>query len=76
MKCVGSALILPITHQNQTYTAMITWIIVFAVLALIFAVLGFGGIARGFASIAKIIFFIFLIVFIITFIMNMTGAGA
>lgn len=52
---------------------MLTWIIVFLVLALIFGVLGFGGIAKGFAKIAKIIFYIFLIVLAVTLIMHLVG---
>jgi uncharacterized membrane protein YtjA (UPF0391 family) len=53
---------------------MLSWAIVFLVVALGAALLGFGGIAGTAAGIAKILFFVFLIVFVISLIMGL-GRG-
>jgi len=42
---------------------MLSWSILFLVVALIAGVLGFGGIASRAAGIARILFFIFLVLF-------------
>ena len=47
---------------------MLSWSVVFFVIAIVAAVFGFTGIAAGAASIAKILFFIFLILFVLSLI--------
>ena len=44
---------------------LLSWTVVFLVIALIAGVFGFGGVASESVGIAKIIFFIFLVLFII-----------
>lgn len=44
---------------------MLSWALVFFIVAIIAAVFGFGGIAAGAATIAQILFFIFLAGFLI-----------
>lgn len=55
---------------------MLSWALVFLVIAIIAAVLGFGGIAASAAGIAKILFFIFLVLFVISAVMGATRRGA
>ncbi|WP_116132074.1 DUF1328 domain-containing protein [Tropicimonas sp. IMCC34043] len=55
---------------------MLTWIIIFLVIALIAGVLGFGGVATTSAGIARILFFVFLVLFIGSLIMHLLGGGA
>ena len=45
---------------------MLSWAIMFLVIALIAAVLGFGGIAGTAAGFAKILFFVFLVMFVVS----------
>lgn len=45
---------------------MLSWTVVFLVIALVAALLGFGGIAGAATGIAKILFFVFLIAFIVS----------
>lgn len=47
---------------------MLSWALVFLVVALIAAVFGFGGIAAGAVQIARILFFIFLVLFVVSLI--------
>ena len=47
---------------------MLTWAIIFFVIALIAAVFGFGGIATASAGIAQILFFVFLVLFAVALI--------
>jgi len=54
---------------------MLSWTLVFLVIAVIAAVLGFGGIAASAAGIAKILFFIFLVLFVISAVMGATRRG-
>lgn len=49
-------------------TFMLTWAVIFFIIAIIAAVFGFGGIAGAATSIAKIIFFIFLVLLVISLI--------
>jgi uncharacterized membrane protein YtjA (UPF0391 family) len=55
---------------------MLTWAIIFLVVAIIAAALGFGGIAHGAATIAKVLFGIFLIVAIVLFLLTVLGVNA
>ena len=48
---------------------MLSWVIIFLVVAIIAAIFGFGGIASAAIGIAKVLFYIFLILFIISLIM-------
>lgn len=52
---------------------MLSWSVVFFVLALIAAFLGFGGIATAAAGIAKFLFFVFLVLFIASFFFRAAG---
>jgi uncharacterized membrane protein YtjA (UPF0391 family) len=54
---------------------MLTWAIVFLVIALIAAVLGFGGIAGASVGIAKILFFVFIAIFLISLIAGLVRRG-
>jgi uncharacterized membrane protein YtjA (UPF0391 family) len=45
---------------------MLSWALLFAMIALIAAVLGFGVVAGTAAWIAKVIFFVFLILFVVS----------
>jgi uncharacterized membrane protein YtjA (UPF0391 family) len=53
--------------------AMLSWVIIFLVVAIIAAIFGFGGIAAGAASIAQILFYIFLVLFVVSLIMTLAG---
>lgn len=55
---------------------MLSWAILFFVLALIAAVFGFGGIASAFAGIAQILFFLFLILFVVSLVVRLVRGGA
>jgi len=47
---------------------MLSWALLFFVVALIAAALGFGGIAGTAVGIAKVLFFVFLVLFILSVI--------
>lgn len=49
---------------------MLSWALMFLVVALVAAVLGFGGIAGTAVSIAKLIFFVAIALFLISAIMH------
>jgi uncharacterized membrane protein YtjA (UPF0391 family) len=56
---------------------MLSWALVFLVIALIAGALGFTGIYLAAAGIAKILFFIFVVLFVISLIMHMVrGRGS
>ena len=50
---------------------MLSWALIFFVVAIIAAVFGFGGIAVAAAGIAKILFFVFIVLFAISLVMSM-----
>lgn len=50
---------------------MLSWAVVFLVVALIAAVLGFGGLAGTAVGIAKLLFFVFLAIFVISLIIGL-----
>lgn len=50
---------------------MLTWVIIFAVIALIAGVLGFGGIAQTSSGIARILFFVCVVLFIGSLVMHL-----
>lgn len=45
---------------------MLSWALMFFIIALIAAGLGFGGVAGAAAGIAKILFFVFLVLFVVS----------
>jgi uncharacterized membrane protein YtjA (UPF0391 family) len=54
---------------------MLSWTLVFLVVAVIAAVFGFGGIAASAAGIAQILFFISLVLFVVSLVMGATRRG-
>lgn len=55
---------------------MLSWALVFFVVAIIAAVFGFGGIAAGATEIAKILFFLFVILFAVSLVVGLVrGRG-
>lgn len=51
---------------------MLSWALIFFVVAIISAVFGFGGIASASAGIAQTLFFLFLVLFIVSLIMGLS----
>ena len=51
--------------------AMLSWAVLFLVIALLAAVFGFTGIAGTAAGMAQILFFIFLVIFLISLVMGL-----
>lgn len=51
-------------------TLMLSWAVVFLIIALVAAVFGFGGIASAAAGIAKFLFFVFVVVFVVLLVMG------
>jgi len=49
---------------------MLSWAVVFFIVAVVAAALGFGGIAGAATGIAKILFFVFLVAFVISLVMG------
>jgi uncharacterized membrane protein YtjA (UPF0391 family) len=64
----------PQGHEQQPKESgrkiMLSWSLVFLVIAIIAAVLGFGGIAGTAAGIAKILFVVFLVIWIISLVLG------
>jgi len=54
---------------------MLSWALIFFVVAIIAAIFGFGGIASASAGIAQILFFIFLVLFAISLVMGLVRRG-
>jgi uncharacterized membrane protein YtjA (UPF0391 family) len=52
---------------------MLSWALVFLVIAIIAALFGFGGIAPASAGIAKILFFVFVIGFLVALIAGLVA---
>ncbi|MBA4793547.1 DUF1328 domain-containing protein [Phenylobacterium sp.] len=50
---------------------MLSWALVFLVVALIAGLLGFTSIAGAAVGVAKILFFVFLVLFVVSAIMHM-----
>ncbi len=51
---------------------MLSWALIFLVVALFAAAFGFGGVAAVSASIAKALFFLFLVLFLVTLVLGLT----
>ncbi|MBX3680913.1 DUF1328 domain-containing protein [Cognatazoarcus halotolerans] len=49
---------------------MLSYAVIFFIIALVAAALGYGGIASSAAGIAKILFFVFLAMAIVSFVLN------
>ncbi len=49
---------------------MLSWALIFLVIALIAGLMGFGVIAGTAAGIAKILFFVFLVLFVLSLLMG------
>lgn len=47
--------------------AILRWVLIFLILALLASLFGFGGTAANFAGIAKILVFVFVILLVISF---------
>jgi len=58
----------PAIHKGDD---MLTWALVFLIVAIIAAVFGFSGIAAASAAIAKILFIIFLVLFVLSLIFGL-----
>jgi uncharacterized membrane protein YtjA (UPF0391 family) len=55
---------------------MLTWALIFFVVAIVAAIFGFGGIAAAAGGIAKILFFVFLALFLISLVVGLArGRG-
>jgi uncharacterized membrane protein YtjA (UPF0391 family) len=52
---------------------MLSWAIVFLIVAIIAAIFGFGGLAGTAVGIAKALFFLFILAFIVSMVMHMRG---
>jgi uncharacterized membrane protein YtjA (UPF0391 family) len=52
--------------QEREGITMLSWAVLFFIIAMIAAVFGFGGIAAGAVGIAKILFFFFLVLFVVS----------
>jgi uncharacterized membrane protein YtjA (UPF0391 family) len=57
------------THRRKE-AVMLSWAVVFLLIALVAAFFGFGGIATASAGIAQILFFVFIALFVIALIAN------
>lgn len=47
---------------------LLSWVVIFLIIAIIAGLFGFSGIAKESTSIARLLFFIFLILFFITWL--------
>jgi len=54
---------------------LLSWVLIFLVVALVAGFFGFGGVANESAWIAKVLFFIFLVLFIIAWMQDMGYMG-
>jgi uncharacterized membrane protein YtjA (UPF0391 family) len=54
---------------------MLSWALVFFVIAIVAALFGFGNIAAGAATIAQILFVIFLVLFLVALIAGLVNSG-
>jgi uncharacterized membrane protein YtjA (UPF0391 family) len=60
-------------RPRQEEVEMLSWALMFLVIAIIAALFGFGGIATASAGIAKILFFVFIVGFLIALIAGLMG---
>lgn len=52
---------------------MLTWVVIFLIIALIAGALGFTGLSSAAGGIAEIIFFFFLILFLVGVVVSVTN---
>lgn len=52
---------------------LLTWALIFFIVAIIAALFGFTGIAAGAMEIARVLFFIFLVIFIVLLVFSFIG---
>lgn len=55
---------------------MLSWALIFLVVAIIAGAFGFRGVASTATGIAKVLFFLFIILFVVLLLMNILGIGA
>ncbi|MBI2742428.1 MAG: DUF1328 domain-containing protein [Chlamydiales bacterium] len=55
---------------------MLSWALIFFIVAIVAAIFGFTGIAQGAISIARILFFLFLVLFLISLVMGLMQSPA
>jgi uncharacterized membrane protein YtjA (UPF0391 family) len=51
---------------EEERNGMLTWALIFLVVALVAGILGFGGVASAATGIARILFVVFLVIFLAT----------
>jgi uncharacterized membrane protein YtjA (UPF0391 family) len=61
--------------RPESRSTMLSWSLLFLVLAIVAGVFGFAGIASMSAGIAKILFFVFLILFLASLLMGRRPKG-
>lgn len=49
---------------------MLSWALIFLLIALIAGLLGFGDIAAAFAGVARVFFFVFIVIFLATLVLS------
>ena len=49
---------------------MLSWALIFFILAIVAALFGFGGLAGAFAGIAEILFFVFIALLVVSLLAN------
>ena len=52
---------------------MLSWALVFLIVAIIAAIFGFGGLAGTAVGMAKALFFLFILAFLVSRVMHMRG---
>jgi uncharacterized membrane protein YtjA (UPF0391 family) len=60
-------------QSNPKNNAMLRWILIFFVVAIIAAVFGFTGIAGAATEIARILFFVFLVLLVLSALVHVLG---
>ncbi|CDZ77989.1 Small integral membrane protein [Legionella massiliensis] len=63
------------TFLNKKEFGMLTWALIFLVVAIIAGLFGFRGIASTAVDIARILFFLFIVIFVVLLILSFFGAG-
>ena len=54
---------------------LLSWVVIFLVLALVAGFFGFSGVAKESTWIAKVLFFVFLVLFIVVWMQDMGYIG-
>ena len=61
--------------SGNQYMCMLTWALIFFILAIVAGLFGFGFIASAFAGLAQIFFFLFLALFIGSLLFRLADKG-